>query len=147
MIVPGWPAPKGYSNGRIGQGRVLHIGGQIGWDTAGKFPMLDGFSAGQVTAAQQAQLDANFVAQFAQTLDNVLAVVTAAGGRAEDLATMTVFVTHMHAYRRCRKELAASWRERMGKHYPAMALVAVTDLYEPEALVEIQAVAYLGETP
>jgi enamine deaminase RidA (YjgF/YER057c/UK114 family) len=122
--VPGWPAPKGYSNGRIGTGRVLHVGGQIGWDAAGVF--ADGF-----------------VAQFARTLENVIAVVKAAGGAVEDIADMTVFVTDMPAYRNARKELAAVWRERLGRHYPAMALVAVAELFEPKAQVEIQAVAFV----
>jgi enamine deaminase RidA (YjgF/YER057c/UK114 family) len=131
VIVPGWPPPRGYSNGRIGTGRVLHIGGQIGWDTEGTFP-------------QRETADAKYLAQFAQTLDNVLAVVTAAGGQVTDLAAMTVFVVDMPLYRRSRTELAAIWKERLGKHYPAMALVAVTELFEPEALVEIEAVAYIG---
>jgi len=132
VLVPGWPPPKGYSNGRIGTGRVLHVGGQIGWDAEGKFP-------------ERTLFDAKFVAQFAQTLDNVLAVVKAAGGAIEDIAEMTVFVVDMPMYRKARKELAAVWRERLGKYYPAMALVAVKELFEPDALIEIQAVAYLGE--
>jgi enamine deaminase RidA (YjgF/YER057c/UK114 family) len=131
VIVPGWPAPKGYSNGRIGTGRVVHVGGQIGWDTEGKFP-------------ERGLFDANFTAQFAQTLDNVISVVKAAGGAVEDIAEMTVFVVDMPMYRKARKELATVWRERLGKHYPAMALVAVKELFEPDALVEIQAVAFVG---
>lgn len=127
VIVPGWPPPKGYSNGRSGRGRMLHVGGQIGWNPQGVFAE-------------------GFVAQFAQTLDNVLAVVRAAGGTVEDLAEMTVFVTDMASYRGARKELGAVWRERLGTYYPAMALVAVTELFEPKALVEIQAVAYLGDS-
>jgi len=132
VLVPGWPAPRGYSNGRIGRGRVLHVGGQIGWvaDDAGRF----------VFRAH------DLVGQFAQTLDNVLAVVRAAGGAATDIASMTVFVTDIAAYRAAQKPLGAAWRERLGKHFPAMALVGVTALVEPEALVEIQAVAYLGES-
>ncbi len=125
VIVPGWPTPKGYSNGRIGIGKMVLVGGQIGWDADGKFA-------------------SGFVAQFAQTLDNVNAVVKAAGGAVEDLAEMTVFVVDMPSYRNARKELATVWRERLGKHYPAMALVAVKELFEPDALVEIQAVAFVG---
>ena len=126
VLVPGWPPPKGYSNGRVGSGRMLHVGGQIGWNPEGVFA-------------------SGFVAQFAQTLDNVLAVVKAAGGAIEDLADMTVFVTNMQSYRDARKELSAVWRERLGKYYPAMALVSVVELFERDALVEIQAVAYLGD--
>lgn len=124
VIVPDWPAPRGYSNGRIGTGRVVHVGGQIGWDASGVFAE-------------------GFVAQFALTLDNVISVVKAAGGTVNDIADMTVFVTDMSSYRSARKELAAVWRERLGRHYPAMALVAVTELFESSALVEIQAVAFV----
>ncbi len=131
VLVPGWPAPRGYSNGRIARGRVLHVGGQIGWVTD-----ADG---GMVFAAT------DFVGQFAQALDNVLAVVKAAGGSADDIASMTVFVTNVPAYRAALKDLKHVWRERLGRHYPAMALVGVTELVEPEALVEIQAIAYLDD--
>jgi enamine deaminase RidA (YjgF/YER057c/UK114 family) len=127
VIVPGWPPPKGYANGRIGRGRTLHIGGQIGWDE--KYVVVTGF-----------------VAQFAKTLDNVLAIVKAAGGKPEDIASMTVFVTDIPAYRSSTRELGAVWRERFGKHYPAMALVGVTELVMPGAQIEIEAVAYLEDT-
>lgn len=128
MLVPGWPAPKGFSNGRVGTGRVLHVAGQIGCTTDMVFGV-------------------GFAAQFGIALDNVIAVVQAAGGTAEDIAEMTVFVTDMPTYRAARKELGAVWRERLGKHYPAMALIGVSELFEPAALVEIQAVAYIGGAP
>jgi enamine deaminase RidA (YjgF/YER057c/UK114 family) len=124
--VPDWPAPRGYANGRTGRGRAVHIAGQIGWDAGGAF-VADAL-----------------VPQFAQALDNVLAVVRAAGGAPEDLASMTVYVTDIAAYRGAGKELGAAWRARLGKHFPAMALVAVTALVEPRAVVEIQATAYIG---
>ena len=125
VVVPGWPTPRGYANGRIGSGRVLHVAGQIGWTPSGTFEALD------------------LVGQFAQALDNVLAVVRAAGGAPTDLATMTVFVTDVPAYRASVRALGPIWRARLGKHYPAMALVGTTMLVEPAALIEIQAVAYL----
>ncbi len=124
--VPGWPVPRGYANGRRGEGQVVHVGGQIGWDEHGVFASPE------------------LVPQFARALDNVLAVVRAAGGAAEDIATMTVFVTDIAAYRAAQRELGAAWRARLGKHFPAMALVAVTDLVEAQAVVEIQATAYVG---
>ena len=127
VVVAGWPAPKGYANGRVGRGRALHVGGQIGWDEHGRFGSAD------------------LVGQFATTLDNVLAVVRAAGGAAEDIAAMTVYVTDIEAYRGAQRELGGVWRERMGRHYPAMALVGVTALVEREARVEISAVAYLDD--
>ena len=128
VSIPGWPVPRGFANGRIGRGGVVHVAGQIGCDERG------------VCAA-------GFVPQFARALDNVLAVVRAAGGAAEDIATMTVYVTDIAAYRGALRELGAAWRGRLGKHFPAMALVAVTALVEPAALVEIQATAYVGGEP
>jgi enamine deaminase RidA (YjgF/YER057c/UK114 family) len=129
VTVPGWPAPKGYANGRIGEGGALYVGGQIGWDERGAFP------------------PGGLVPQLARALDNVLAVVRAAGGAAEDIASMTVFVTSIDEYRAAQRALGPVWRERMGRHYPAMALVAVTALVEPEAVVEIQAIASIPEAP
>ncbi len=133
VVVPGWPPPKGFSNGRVGRGRVLHVAGQIGCTPDGKFP-------------ERSVFDAKLVEQFGIALDNVIAVVRAAGGTPEDIAEMTVFVVDMPMYRKARKELGPVWRDRLGKHYPAMALVAVRELFEPDAMVEIQAVAYIGES-
>ena len=125
VTVETWPAPKGYANGRIGRGPVLHVAGQVGWTPDGTFVAKD------------------LVGQFAQALTNVIDVVHAARGRVVDIAEMTVYVTDVVAYRAARKALGPIWKERMGAHFPAMALVAVSALVEPEALVEIQAVAYL----
>jgi enamine deaminase RidA (YjgF/YER057c/UK114 family) len=126
VTVPQWPAPKGYANGTLGSGRPLHVAGQIGWNAAGQFEAV------------------TLIAQFAVALDNVLAVVAAAGGDPSDIASMTVYVTDISAYRAVLPELGAIWRPRLGKHFPAMALVAVTALVEPAALVEIAAVAYIA---
>jgi enamine deaminase RidA (YjgF/YER057c/UK114 family) len=128
IYVPTWPKPKGYANGRLGSGRALHVGGQIGWNERGEF-------------------SPGLVAQFGKTLDNIIAVVKAAGGAPSDIAAMTVYVVSILDYRNARRELGPIWRERMGQHYPAMALVGVTALVEPEALVEIEAVAYIGDNP
>jgi len=125
VAVDAWPAPKGYANGRIGAGKVLHVAGQIGWMPDGTFIAKD------------------LVGQFAQALTNVIEVVHAAKGKVSDIAEMTVYVTDIVAYRAARKQLGPIWRERMQTHFPAMALVGVSALVELEALVEIQAVAYL----
>lgn len=127
--VPGWPAPRGYANGRTGRGRAVHVAGQIGWD-----------DTGQLVSPELAP-------QFVQALDNVIAVVRAAGGVPADIASMTVFVTDMAAYKGSVKQVGAAWRGLFGRHYPAMTLVAVSELVEPGALVEIQATAYVGGAP
>jgi enamine deaminase RidA (YjgF/YER057c/UK114 family) len=125
VVVPGWPTPKGYANGMITEGRTLHVAGQIGWDEHGQFHSDD------------------LIAQFDQALANVVAVVTAAGAEVTAIASMTVYVTEIETYRARARELGPIWRARLGKHYPAMALVAVVALVEPRAKVEIQVVAAL----
>jgi enamine deaminase RidA (YjgF/YER057c/UK114 family) len=74
-------------------------------------------------------------------------VLKAAHAHPDDIAEMTIFVTDIVAYRAARRELGPIWRARMGVHFPAMALVGTTALVEPEALIEIQAVAYLEHAP
>jgi enamine deaminase RidA (YjgF/YER057c/UK114 family) len=126
--VLGWPAPRGYANGRTGRGTALHVAGQIGWDPDGA-------------------MATGMVDQFARAIDNVIAVVRAGGGEVADIATMTVFVTDIEAYRSSVKAIGAAWRGSMGRHFPAMTLVAVSALVEPTAMVEIQATAYIGGGP
>lgn len=122
---PGLVPPRGYNHGLRGQGELLFVAGQIGCDAAGRVTSTD------------------FASQFALALDNVLAVVAAAGGRPESVARMTVYVTDKQAYLQSAKALGAAWRARFGKHYPAMALVEVRGLVEDGAQVEIEATAVL----
>jgi enamine deaminase RidA (YjgF/YER057c/UK114 family) len=122
---------SGFSHGQLGRegGRVLFVAGQIG--------VVE-------TEAQSASTEASFVAQFDEALRLVLRVVEEAGGAAGDVGRMTVFVTDMDLYRRSRKALGPVWKTRMGRHYPAMALVEVKSLVDPRALVEIEATAVIG---
>ena len=83
----------------------------------------------------------DLVAQFAQALDNVLVVVAAAGGEASCIGRLTLYVTDKAEYVRRRKEIGEAYRKRMGRHFPAMALVEVTSLLERDAKVEIEATA------
>jgi enamine deaminase RidA (YjgF/YER057c/UK114 family) len=92
-------------------------------------------------AGQMAPNTRSFVEQFARSLERVLAVVREAGGRPEDIARMTIWVTDLAAYRSSLSELGEAWRARMGRHYPAMALIEVKSLVDPAALVEIEATA------
>ena len=117
--------PRGYSHGMKGSGEVLFVAGQIGWDGEGRM------------------VSADFVAQFAQALDNVLAVVAAAGGTAASVARLVLYVTDKREYRSRQREVGEAWRRRMGKHFPAMALVEVRGLLEDDAKVELEAVALL----
>ena len=116
---------RGYANGIVvppGR-RLLFVAGQIGWDV------------------HQRLVGEGFVEQFAQALANVLIVVAAAGGSAEDVARLTIYVVDREEYLRSRAELGKHYRQLMGRHYPAMALVEVRGLLEPGARVEIEATA------
>ncbi len=125
----GWKAPKGYSNGVTvsGAGSWLFVAGQIAWDAQQKLVGGD-----------------DFAAQFAQALRNVVSIVNTAGGDPQHIVRMTIYVKDKRRYLASTSAVGAAWREIVGKHYPAMALVEVKDLLEDGALVEIEATAALG---
>ena len=123
----GWKPAKGYANGMIGEGRVLFVGGQIGW------------TAEQVFEAK------DFIGQMRQALMNIRDVVEAAGGSTEDIVRLTWFVTDKAEYVAKQREVGAVYREVMGYHFPAMTMVVVSALVEDEARVEIEATAVLPQ--
>lgn len=123
LLPPGWPRPKGYANGVEAEGRLVFVAGQIGWTPDGKFEAT------------------TLPAQFAQTLDNTLAVLREAGAGPEHVARMTWYVTDKRAYLAALAEIGAIWREKMGKNYPAMAVVEVRALIEDAALIEMETTA------
>lgn len=125
ILPEGWPLPRGYANGMVAEGRVLVTGGLVGWDENGVFAR-------------------GFLPQLERTFLNIKAVVEAGGGRIEDIVRMTWYVTDMEAYRASLKELGPVYRGVLGRHFPAMAVVQVVSLVEPEALVEIEATAVIA---
>ena len=125
VLPDGWPQPRGYANGMIAQGKVLTTGGLVGWDENGVFAK-------------------DFLGQVGQTLANIRAVVEAGGGEVSDIMRLTWYVTDIEAYRGCLSELGPVYRAHLGRHFPAMAVVAVSALVEPEAMVEIEATAVLA---
>ncbi len=125
LLPDGWPRPKGYSNGMVGCGRVITVGGQIGWTSDEVFESTD------------------FPGQWRQTLENIKAVLHAGDATPEHLTQMTIYVTDMPTYRASLPELGKIWRDVLGKCFPSMALVGVTTLVEPQALVEISAIAII----
>ena len=117
--------PRGYSHGMRGSGELLFVAGQVGWTREGRIVSPD------------------FVGQFQRALENVLDVVWAAGGTPTDIARMVVYVTDKAEYAARARVLGEVWRARMGRHYPAMALLEVKSLLDAEAKVEIEAMALL----
>lgn len=123
LLPPGWPRPRGYANGVEAEGKLVFVAGQIGWTPEGAFA------------------EATLAGQFRQTLDNTLAVLREAGAGPEHVARMTWYVTDKQAYLASLAEIGAAWREKMGRNYPAMAVVEVKALIEDAALIEIETTA------
>jgi enamine deaminase RidA (YjgF/YER057c/UK114 family) len=120
-------APRGYSNGVLADagGRLLFVAGQIAWDSEHKISSSD------------------FVEQFDRALQNVIVVVSEAGGSPEQIARLVVYVTDKNEYLDRTSEIGERWRAHMGRHFPAMALVEVKALVENDAKVEIEAIAVI----
>ncbi len=124
---PDWAEPKGYANGILAQGRLLFVGGQIGWNARQEFESDD------------------FVVQTRQALLNIAAVLQAGGAGPEHMARMTWYVVDREEYVNSLKQLGAVYREVMGRNFPAMTCVQVAGLVEPRARVEIEVTAVLPE--
>jgi enamine deaminase RidA (YjgF/YER057c/UK114 family) len=120
---PGWPRPKGYSNGISAKGRMIFTAGVVGWDEHESFP------------------EHTLHGQFAQALINTLEILAADGAGPQHIVRMTIYVIDRAEYLNSRDEIGAAWREIMGPNYPAMALVEVKGLVEPAAKVEMETTA------
>ena len=124
LLPPGWAPPIGYANGIAATpGRIVFIAGQVGWD------------------AQQRFHSEEIVPQFEQALANVLAVLAQAGGRPEHICRITAFCCDKPAYLAARPELGKIWRRLMGKHFPAMSMIFVSDLLDNPGKIELEATA------
>lgn len=122
LLPPGWPRPKGYANGIKARGDIIFVGGTVGWD-------------------EREQFAKGFVPQLRQALKNIVAILTEGGARPEHVVRLTWYVTDIEQYRASRDEVGEVYREVMGRHFPAIALVEVKGLLEREALLEIEATA------
>ena len=126
LLPEGWPRPKGYANGVAAEGRQVFVAGMIGWNEAGEF--ADGFAG-----------------QLEQALQNTVAILKEGGAGPEHVVRMTWYVTDLDAYRDNLPAIGAAYRDVMGKNFPAMAVVGVTGLVEPEAMIEIESTAVVAD--
>ena len=127
LCPPGWPRPKGYSNAMAARGRIVMTAGVVGWNESQEF------------------VEKTLAGQFAQTLRNIVAILQCDGAYPKNIARLTCYVTSIDEYLDSAKEIGAAWREIMGRHYPAIALVEVVRLVERDAKVEIEATAVVPE--
>lgn len=125
LVNPDGMAPAvGFSHAVVAaEGRTVHVAGQVAMDASG------------------AVVGETLAEQFGVALDNVVAALAACGATPEHVVTMTMFTTDLTAYRTGRKEIGAEYAARFGRHFPAMALLGVSELVEPKALIEIVATA------
>ncbi len=119
-----WPRPRGYANGMAARGETIFLAGQIGWDADGRF--MEGLAN-----------------QVGQALSNIVTLLTEAGAEPRHLVRLTWFVTDLPAYRENQAAIGAEYRRVIGKHFPTMSVIGVSELVEPAALVEIEATAVL----
>ena len=122
----GWAPALGYANGMLMPDGTLHIGGQIGWDK------------------DKAFVEGGFIAQMEQALRNIVDIVKAAGGDVTDIGRLTWFIKDKREYLAKQKEVGQAYRRVFGKHFPAMSMLIIKDLVEDQALVEIEATAYIN---
>jgi enamine deaminase RidA (YjgF/YER057c/UK114 family) len=127
LLPPGWPRPKGYSNGIAASGRFVFTGGVVGWDEQERFP------------------SDTLAGQFEHALRNIVAILAEGGAAPEHIVRMTCYVTSIDDYLASLKDIGAAWKAVIGAHYPTMALVEVVRLVEREAKVEIEATAVVPE--
>jgi enamine deaminase RidA (YjgF/YER057c/UK114 family) len=126
ITSPDLPTPVGYAHAVVAApGRTVHLGGQTA-------QAADGSIAGT-----------SIVEQFDLAAQNLVTALTAAGGQPDDLVSLQVYVTDLAGYRASMRELGGVWRARFGRRYPAMAVLGVTGLFDPKALVELVGVAVI----
>jgi enamine deaminase RidA (YjgF/YER057c/UK114 family) len=121
---PSWPRPRGYANGIATAGEMVFLAGQIGWDAQG-------------------HLAAGLADQVRQALANVVTLLAETGAGPQDVVRLTWYVTDLQAYRQSQAEVGAAYRAIMGRHFPTMSVIGVSELVERQALVEIEATAVI----
>jgi len=128
LLPPGWPRPKGYSNGIAAEGRLIFVSGQIGWDE------------------QERIVSDDFVDQLHQTLTNTVKVLAVAGAAPKNIVRMTWFITDKLDYLQNIRRVGEIYREIIGPNYPTMSMVVVSGLLEDGAKVEIETTAVIASS-
>jgi enamine deaminase RidA (YjgF/YER057c/UK114 family) len=127
LLPPGWPRPKGYSNGVTGRGRLVFVAGMVGWDAQGQFPSRE------------------LVPQVEQALRNIVAVLHEGGAQPEHIVRMTWYVLDKQAYMQAWPQIGRLFRDIIGSYNAAMTAVEVSGLMEAPAQVEIEVTALVPD--
>lgn len=124
---PGWPRPKGYSNGIVARGQMVFLAGIIGWNAQEKFETAD------------------FAEQTRQCFANIADLLAEAGAKPEHIVRLTWYVKDRAEYRGAGKPLGAAYRDFFGRHYPVMAVIGVEGFVEEEARMEMEVTAVIPD--
>ena len=123
----GLERPVGYAHvAKVTGGNIVYVAGQAPFD-----------ENGQVVGK------GDFVAQFAQVIRNLKTAVEAAGGRPDQYAVLTIYITDLQAYLKDKNVLGGVYREVFGKYFPTITLVQVGSLYNSDCMVEISGIAVI----
>jgi enamine deaminase RidA (YjgF/YER057c/UK114 family) len=130
LMPKGWAPPIGYSNGIAAKpGRIVFVAGQVGWDEQQKFQSAD------------------IVPQFEQALKNIVAVLAEAGAKPQHICRMTAYCCDKPAYLAARRQLGKLWMQYIGRHFPAMSMMFVSDLLDNPGKIELEATAVVPAAP
>ena len=130
LMPKGWAPPIGYANGIAAQpGRIVFVAGQVGWDEQQKFQSED------------------IVPQFEQALKNIVAELAEAGAKPEHICRMTAYCCDKPAYLAARRQLGRLWMQHIGRHFPAMSMIFVSDLLDNPGKIELEATAVVPAAP
>ena len=127
LLPEGWAPPIGYANGIEADGgdRIVFVSGQVGWNAQQQFESVE------------------MAPQFEQALKNLLAVLAQAGGQPQHICRITAYCCDKPGYLAARAQIGKTWRELMGKHFPAMSMIFVSDLLDDPGKIELEATAVL----
>lgn len=120
-----WKPPIGYANGIETSGKLVFVAGQVGWN------------AEQVFETDQ------LAPQFEQALKNIIAILAEAGARPDHICRLTAYCCDKPAYLAARPQLGKIWRRLMGRHYPVMTMIFVSDLLDHPGKIELEATAVI----
>ncbi|HJN25077.1 MAG TPA: RidA family protein, partial [Rhodospirillales bacterium] len=120
---PNWPRAKGYSNGIVASGKTVYLAGIVGWNENEEFETED------------------FAGQCRQIFQNIVDILKEADAKPEHIVRMTWFIGNKDEYLASLKGIGEAYRDIIGRHFPVMAVIEVSDFIEDGAKLEIQATA------
>ena len=126
VTAPDLAPPVGYAHAVLAApGRVVALGGQT------------------ALGPDNTIVGTTMTEQFDVAAGNVVAALAAAGGAPDHLVSLIIYTTTVAEYKAALKELGPLWRKHFGRHYPAVALLGVAELFDADAKIELVGTAVI----